>query len=114
MKDELFGKEDAIGKLIGDYGDKNKMKIIGVVQGVKAKGDYLSAGNGIYYRADTGAFHWFGKILVKVKPGSDAAFEGHLYKTLANFMKNSDVEIEHMVDKRTGINYFTLVPDDRA
>jgi putative ABC transport system permease protein len=110
LKDELFGKGDAIGKLIGDYGDKNKMKIIGIVQGVKAKGDYLSAGNGVYYRADTGAFHWFGRILVKVNPGADAAFEGHLYKTLANFMKNSDVEIEHLTNKRKSINLFNVVP----
>jgi putative ABC transport system permease protein len=110
LKNELFGKEDAIGKMIGDYGDKNKLKIIGVVQGVKAKGDYLSAGNGLYYRADTGAFHWFGKILVKVNPDADAAFEGHLYKTLANFMKNSDVEIEHLSNKRTDINLFNVVP----
>ena len=110
LRDELFGKEDAIGKLIGDYGDKNKMRIIGVVLGVKAKGDYLPAGKGIYYRADTGAFHWFGRILVKVTPEADAAFEGHLYKTLSNAMKNSDIEIEHLTNNRTTINYFNVIP----
>ena len=47
---------------------------------------------------------------MKVAPGSDATFEGKLYKTLANYMKNSDVEIEHLVNKRTDTNYFTLVP----
>jgi len=110
LKEELFGKGEAIGKLIGDGDEKYKMKIIGVVQGVKDKGDYLAAGKGLYYRADTGAFHWFGKIMVKVNPGADAAFEGHLYKTLANFMKNSDIEIEHLTNKRTTINYFNVVP----
>jgi putative ABC transport system permease protein len=110
LKDELFGKGNAVGKLIGDYDDKNKLKVIGVVQGVKAKGDYLAAGKGFYFRADTGAFHWFGRILIKVSPDADATFEGHLYKTLANSMKNSDVEIEHLTNMRTRINLFNVVP----
>ncbi len=110
MKEELFGNGPAVGKLVGDDGDKTKMKIIGVVQGIKAKGDYLSAGNGQYNRADTGAFHWFGRILVKVTPDADAAFEAHLYKTLAGFMKNSDIEIEHLTNKRVSINYFNVIP----
>ncbi len=110
LKDELFGKEEAIGKLIGDYYGKNNMKVIGVVQGIKARGNYVSAGKGIYTRADTGDFHWLGRILVKVNPGADAAFEGHLYKTMAGFMKNSDIEIEHLANKRTSINYFNVIP----
>ena len=86
------------------------MKVIGVVEDLKAKGDYAEAGLAIYNRTDTSSFHWLGKILVKVRPGTDAAFEGRLYKTLANSMKNSNVEIEHLVDKRKSINYFALVP----
>jgi putative ABC transport system permease protein len=81
-----------------------------VVTSVKAKGDYATIASGMYQRADTGSYHWLGKMLVKVTPDADATFEGKLYKTLANYMKNSDVEIEHLVNKRTSINYFTLVP----
>ncbi|MDR3697383.1 FtsX-like permease family protein [Mucilaginibacter sp.] len=110
LREEIFGNEPAVGKLIGDDGDKNKMKIIGVIQGVKVKGDYLPAGFGQYSRADTGSFHWFGKIMIKVTPDADAAFEGHLYKTLANYMKNSDIEIEHLTNKRISTNYFAVVP----
>jgi putative ABC transport system permease protein len=110
LKEQFFGASPAVGKLIGDNEGKNQMRVIGVVQGVKAKGDYLPAGYGIYYRADTGAFHWFGKILVQVTPGADATFEGHLYKTLAGYMKNSDIEIEHMTNKRVNTNYFSVIP----
>jgi len=110
LKEELFGSDEAIGKLISDGDGKVKMKVIGVVQGIKAKGDYLAAGSGIYYRADTGAFRSFGRILIKVTPDADAAFEGHLYKTLANYMKNSDIEIEHLTNKRITINYFNVIP----
>ena len=110
LKEELFGNGVAVGKLIGDYDDKNKMRVIGVVQGVKAKGDYLPPGYALYMRADTGAFHWFGKILLKVSPDANATFEGHLYKTLANYMKDSDIEIEHLTNKRVSTNYFAVIP----
>ncbi|HEY4326886.1 MAG TPA: FtsX-like permease family protein [Mucilaginibacter sp.] len=110
LKEAFFGDGTAVGKLIGDYDGKNMMRVIGVVTSVKAKGDYATVGAGMYRRTDTGSYRWLGKMLVKVAPDADAAFEGKLYKTLANYMKNSDIEIEHMVNKRTSINYFTLVP----
>ncbi|MCR8559967.1 ABC transporter permease [Mucilaginibacter sp. BJC16-A38] len=114
LKEKLFGNERAVGKLVGDGDqpghDKNAMKIIGVIQGVKAKGDYAPAGYAVYHRTDTGSFHSLGKIMVQVTPGATAAFEARLYKTLANYMKDSNVEIEHLTSKRKDINYFTLVP----
>jgi putative ABC transport system permease protein len=110
LKESFFGDGVAVGKLVGDYYGKNTMRVIGVVTAVKAKGDYTAAGPGMYQRIDTGSYHWLSKMLVKVTPDADAAFEGKLYKTLANYMKNSDIEIEHLVNKRTSINYFTLVP----
>jgi len=110
LKEMMFGKTDAVGKLIGDDNDKNKMKIVGVIQDMKDKGDYTRAGIAIYHRADTGAFRSFGRMLLSIEPGADAAFESRLYKTLANAMKNSNVEILHLSDMRKNINYFSLVP----
>ncbi|HLY70330.1 MAG TPA: ABC transporter permease [Puia sp.] len=110
LKEKLFGKENALGKIIGDGDNKNKMKVIGVVQSVKTKGDYATTETGLYNRTDTSSFRWLGKMLVKVTPGADAAFEGHLYKTLANYMKNSNIEIEHFTNKLKNTNYFYLVP----
>ena len=110
LKEKLFGNGPALGKIFTGYDDKDNFKVIGVVQSLKMKGDYAPAGIGLYQRTDTGSYHWLGKFMVKVNPGADATFEGRLYKTLANYMKNSDVEIEHLTDKRKSINYFTLVP----
>ncbi len=110
LKELIFGKENAAGKLMGNDDDKIKWRVVGVVQDLKDKGDYTNAGIAIYHRADTGSFHWFGKILVNVTPNADATFESHLYKTLANAMPSSNVEIEHLADKRKNINYFALVP----
>ncbi|AYL94819.1 ABC transporter permease [Mucilaginibacter celer] len=110
LKEVTFGKESAVGKLLGGDDDKNKMRVVGVIQAVKKDGNYANPGPGEYFRTDTGSFRWLSKILVKVDPGSDAAFEGKLYKTMANYMKNSNVEIEHLTNKLRSTNYFALVP----
>lgn len=111
LKEKLFGTEEAVGKRIGENDVKGfNLKVIGVIQGVKAKGDYAPAREAIYKRTDTGSFRWQGKMMVKVTPDADAAFEGRLYKTLANYMKTSNVEIEHMPIKLRSANLFNIVP----
>lgn len=107
MKERLFGKESATGKLIGDSKD---LKIIGVIDDVKMKGDYTDAGAWLYVKIDTSSMPGIGRILVSVVPGTDAAFESRLYKTIANTMKDSNIEIEHLTSKLKDINYFALVP----
>jgi len=64
----------------------------------------------MYFKIDTGALHFIGRMLIKVTPDADATFEGDLYKTIASLMKNSNLQIEHLVIKRKLINYFSLVP----
>ena len=110
LKEDLFGAEDPMGKLIGQDAKKLNLKVVGVIQSIKVGGDYSIARAGLYQRADTGSYHDFGKMMVQVTPGTDAAFEGHLYKMLAGYMKNSHVEIEHMANKRKSSNLFSLVP----
>jgi putative ABC transport system permease protein len=110
LRDKLFGSEEALGKMIGTSEKKFDLRVIGVIQGVKARGDYSPAREAIYRRTDTGSYHSLGKMMVKVTPDADAAFEGKLYKTLANYMKDSNIEIEHMVNKRKSTNLFNLVP----
>ena len=110
LRDKLFGNEEAIGKMIGTSEKTFDLRVVGVIQGVKAKGDYSPAREAIYRRTDTGSYHSLGKMMVKVTPDADAAFEGKLYKTLANYMKDSNIEIEHMVNKRKSTNLFNIIP----
>jgi len=110
LKEELFGNEDPIGKLIGHDDKKTDMKVVGVIQSIKVGGDYSKARSGLYQRADTGSYHDFAKMMVQVTPNADAAFEGRLYKMLANYMKGSNIEIEHMANKKKSSNLFSLVP----
>jgi putative ABC transport system permease protein len=110
LKEKLFGKANATGKLFGGDDDKHKRKIIGVIDDIKTDGDYVAANSGIYNRHDTSAYKWLGKILVKVSPDADASFETKLYKLMANTFKSSNIEIEHLDNKLTAYNKFTLVP----
>jgi putative ABC transport system permease protein len=110
LKEKLFGKSTAIGKYINDYSDKNKTQIIGVVNDIKFDGDYQAAAISQYNRLDTSAYHWLQRILIKVQPDADAAFESRLYKFLANQMKSSNIEIEHLPNKLIAYDKFTLVP----
>jgi putative ABC transport system permease protein len=84
LKEMLFRNSNAAGKLISNYDGSQKMKVIGVVNDIKAKGDYKESGTAIFFRADTGSFRWLNRILIKVTPNADAAFESRLYKTMAN------------------------------
>ncbi|MFT3703855.1 MAG: ABC transporter permease [Agriterribacter sp.] len=107
IKQTFFGNETAVGKYLGT--DKG-LKIIGVVHDTKMKGDYQDVGYWMYDRIDTSSMPWISRILVEVTPGADAAFEGKLYKTIANTMKDSNIEIEHLTNKLKDTNYFALVP----
>jgi putative ABC transport system permease protein len=110
LKEKLFGNEEAVGKLVGSEEGKFNLRVIGVIQGLKAKGDYSPARSAIYKRTDTGSYRWLGKIMIKVTPDADAAFEGRLDKMLANYMKRSNIEIEHMPNKLKSTNLFSIVP----
>jgi putative ABC transport system permease protein len=110
LKEVMFGKESAIGKIYGEGKSDYKKQIIGVVEDIKFRGDYSAAGYGRFRRADSSSFGSMDRLLVKVVPEADAAFEGRLYKTMAGQMKNSHIEIEHLTNKRKNINYFALVP----
>jgi putative ABC transport system permease protein len=109
LKEKLFGKTDAVGKMLGDKAE-DKRKIIGVIDDIKIDGYYRTPAPGLYNRSDTSGYRWLGKILVKVKPDADAAFEGKLYKLIAGTLKKSNIEIEHLDNKLVSHNKFTLVP----
>ena len=106
LKDEMFGKENAVGKIIGKKPDQ--LKVIGVVQNLKDKGDYQPIENAIFRRMDTAGYK-YATILLKVAPGTDAAFESKLFKTLSNAIGTS-IEIEHLDKKLVSKNKIFLVP----
>lgn len=109
MKEYFLGEENALGKVLGQAPDQ--FRVIGVVKTLKEKGDYAAPEMGIYRRADSASYDWLHRMMVKVRPdANNATFESHFAKVFANSLKNSNVEIEHLTDKRVTKNNLTLVP----
>lgn len=107
LQEELFEGKNALGKYIKNGDDQ--LKVVGVVENLKDKGSYQPIENGLYKRVDSGAAKWMTNILVKVRPGTDAAFESKMFKSLSNMIGTS-VEIEHMDKKLVRKNKLSLVP----
>lgn len=110
MKEKLFGNGKAVGVELGLEFSSQRVKIVGVVNDTKDKGDFHSLDPAYFQLMDTADHKWVNAILLKVSPDADAAFEGRLYKLLAGAFKNSNVEIEHLSKKRVSKNNITLVP----
>lgn len=107
LQEELFDGKDAIGKYIGS--GENRLKVIGIIENMKDKGSYLPLQNSIYMRIDSNAARWTNNLLVKVKPGTGAAFESQLFKSLSNLIGTS-VEIEHLDKKLARKDKLALIP----
>jgi putative ABC transport system permease protein len=107
---DIFGTESAVGKYIGDYDNKEKLKVIGVVQDIKTSGDYWPAGRAIFNRLDTGFLKHTSTILVKVRPNTGAAFESQLYKFMASSFREANIEISHLDEMRDDKNEVTVIP----
>ncbi|QDW24449.1 FtsX-like permease family protein [Pedobacter sp. KBS0701] len=109
LKNEMFGKQKATGKFIGDFDDKNKLKVIGVVADIKANGDFQPGNNALFSPLDTGYLKWTGTVLIKVRESADATFESKLYKFMATSTHNA-VEIQHLDEMRDKRNKQTIIP----
>jgi putative ABC transport system permease protein len=107
VKEKFFPNEPATGKVLGE--GKDRMKIVGVVQDFKDKGDFQVPDYCTYKRINMSG-DYFSSMLVKVKDHADVASETRLFKQLSNTLKNSNVEIEHLAEKRVSKNKLTLVP----
>ncbi|MFT3826334.1 MAG: ABC transporter permease [Chitinophagaceae bacterium] len=110
LKSLMFGKGEAVGQMIDDYDQKNQMQVIGVVQDMKDKSEFTAPTQGIFFRVDSTSISWMDVILIKVKPGTDAAFESKLFRSLSSYIKNANIEINHLDNQRREKNRQVLVP----
>ncbi|MEJ7829238.1 MAG: FtsX-like permease family protein, partial [Segetibacter sp.] len=108
LKEELFGDDNGVGKIMGT--DANKIKVVGVVANFKDESEFQAPERGMFRRMDTSEIRWNNAILIKVKSTADAAFESRMHKTLSNTMMNADIEIEHLTDMKDASNKRMLVP----
>jgi len=110
LKTDVFAGQNAVGKYFNDYENKNRFKVIGVVQDVKVAGDYWPSGRAMYNQIDTGEIRYNHVILMKVNESADANFESKLYKFLGRTFNNASVEITYLKDLRDAKNEVTQIP----
>ncbi|RBL89968.1 ABC transporter permease [Chitinophaga flava] len=108
LKDKLFRDEDPINKVITLL--DRSYRVIGVVNDMKNKGDYVMPESGFYTRPDSTFYGNSNTIQVSVKPGTGASFEAQLFKTLSSLARNASIEIEHLEKRRAAKNKEQLVP----
>lgn len=122
LKKELFGTGAAVGKVI-ESGTADKMKVVGVLANFKDKSEFQPPESGLFRRMDTSEIRYHNSMLIKVKQGADAAFEGSVSKILTNTIKSADVnraienddvhdnvEIDSLTDLKATSNKVTFVP----
>ncbi len=108
LKETLFGDSTAVGKYITD--PKNGIRVLGVIEDAKMKGDYQDPGYWMYEGLDSSSIESMESILLKLSDVADEATEAQIYKFVANAMKDSNIEIVHLSDKLKTSNNQHLIP----
>lgn len=110
FKEELFGTENAIGKIIGDGNeistDETKMQVVGVVDFFRHKDDFQPLSNCVFRPSED----WDDTIVMKVQEGSGAELEAKIAKELARLGKDWSVEIQQMNNMKSNRNNLVLIP----
>ncbi|ARK10060.1 ABC transporter permease [Fibrella sp. ES10-3-2-2] len=112
-KEKLFDGEDPIGQLLGEKPKENdgsrQMKIIGVVDNFKAKGEFMTNKPALFQQLSANETY-YKKILIKLKPGTDAVFEAKLVKNITAMVTGWSVDVDHLTESRKNQHNLTLVP----
>ncbi len=106
LKEEMFGNEDAIGKIIGDK-DKQQEKIVGVISNFKFQNDYQVNDNCIFQPTMKDVYS---SIVLKTDPSVSADFEAHFAKSLQQLGKDWTVQISHMDEMKNEKNANIVLP----
>jgi putative ABC transport system permease protein len=104
-KDQLFGDENPLGKVIKLDGDE-QWKIVGIVENFKQRGEY-QANTPVFFNLRKDGME---SILIKVKPGTDANFEAQLMRQLGGMQSEWTMEISYLDNLRKSMNEQTAIP----
>lgn len=98
----------AVGKMLDS--EKQKLKVVGVVQDLKDKGTFKPSSSGMYRLIDTSNVNYTSSLVLKVSPDADARFEDKLFRLVANTVKSGNVEIKHLTEMRQQKNKEVIIP----
>lgn len=102
-KEDLFGNEKAVGKLIGE---ETKYLVIGIVDNFKHNSDFQELSPTVFQPSEK----WDNQMVVRVKSGTNADFENKMTKELLSLGKDWSVEVQQLESMRESKNKFVLIP----
>lgn len=104
MAEQLFGQEEAVGKILGE--GENQQRVVGVVDYYRHKSSFQADESAFFEPAHPNT----SDLLVRVSPDADAEFEAKLARSLQQLGKDWLIEIKQLEDMRSTQDRFTLVP----
>jgi putative ABC transport system permease protein len=118
---DLFGDEDPVGKDISDPEDKKKVetRVVGLIDDFRKNGEFAELSGYAIYRNDLtfkpgarGNIQGYPPrgLLIKVRPGTTAAFEEKLLARLQAEAKDWSFGIKPLVEMRASVFQAYLVP----
>jgi putative ABC transport system permease protein len=109
----VWGDEDPVGRQFGDPDPKERpRRVIGVVREFRKSGELAARGNFLFQYMNLDAPSWFQpqSILLKVRPGTPAAFEEELTRLLQGVAPEWSFRIKPLAEERASIFRMLLAP----
>lgn len=107
VEEKLFANENPLGKVIREN-DKVSLKIVGVVDTYKAKGEFMADSPAMFKMVKKE--DWDRNVLIKVKPGTNASFEAKLVKDMAAMNNQWGIEVSYLSESRKNRQNLTVIP----
>ena len=109
----VWGDEDPIGKQFGDPDPKETpLRVIGVVREFRKGGELAARNNFMFQHLRLDAPSWLQprSILLKVRPGTPAAFEEELTRLLQGVAPDWSFQVKPLADERASTFRMLLAP----
>ena len=106
LRNAFFENESAVGQILNEH-DSRPAKVVGVIDNFRWRGDFQELEKTVIMPMDKNSME---TLLIKVKEGTTAEFEGQLSRAITQIAKGHQIEIEHLTDKRKSINNLIIVP----
>jgi len=112
LANELFGSEDPLGKNIGNPEEKRQARVVGIITEYRENGELFEPENYVVARrkltgvSDDAMLH----IVIRVRPGTTAAFEETVMTRLLATARGTSFEIKPLAQVRASFMRVCMAP----
>jgi len=111
LRDKLFGKEEALGKLM-PVNDSLNFVVVGVTDHYRGYSEYAAESFVVFSRINLpkNPDSFWNSLLIRVKPGTDVAFEEKMVEELSGIARGWTLEVSTLEKMRQNKAKLTLIP----